>query len=246
MIKLIACDLDGTLLPKGPDRLEADTLGKIKEWTGLGKHFAFITGRDYISLLGAIGETLPDVFCYCCGGSVSIRNGIKHYSRPIGQGAVLRAFADARRTEKELVLCSDFEVFVCGSESFFCGVRSTYGDSCKKVTFAGEITSPVYKLSFFGDSDRPVYGSVPPELNRFYNRNGWEEYTARFAGKGNAFSDLCARLGLIASETAAAGDDFCDVEMLSKAGKAYITDIRIAGMCRSELITDPRLIFEGR
>ena len=245
MIKLIACDLDGTILPKGQDRLDADTLGKIKEWTGLGKHFAFITGRDYISLLGAIGEKIPGIYCYCCGGSVSIKDGVRHYSRPVDSGAVLRAMSDARRCGKELVLCSDFEVFVYGSEEFYKSVSRLYGDSCRKITLAKEISSPVYKISFFGDCSKPVYEVSPPELSRFYNRNGWDEYTARFAGKGNAFSDLCARLGVLASETVAAGDDFCDIEMLEKAGKAYITDKRISDRCNAGFITDTHLIFEN-
>ena len=49
-IRLIACDLDGTLLLNGAQRLEPKIFTLIRELTRKGIYFAAASGRQYTNL----------------------------------------------------------------------------------------------------------------------------------------------------------------------------------------------------
>lgn len=240
MIKLIACDLDGTLLPRGEKRLAAKLEKRIKTFLSNGKHFAVISGRDYLSLRSVLDFSDDKIYYFCCGGSVCIRNGKVFYSRPIGVAGVLAAMKYADMEQRNAVLCSDTSVFVYGSRSFFGDVKKYYSESPDviHVKSSREVNKPVYKISFAGDG-KEIFDAGEMNalsLQLFYNRNGWQEYVSRISGKAHALSELRARLGVLISETVAAGDDMCDIDMLKKAGKAYATDIKIAELSGAKYV----------
>ena len=244
MIKLIACDLDGTLLPRGEKRLSAKLENKIKSAISVGTAFAVISGRDYPSLLRVFDFRSDEIYYVCCGGSVCIKGGKTLYSRPVSTDAVLAAIKASKQSGKGLVLCSDKVVYVYGSPDFVAFVKNLYGDDAIEIRCNRGVASPIYKISFYGDVGERSLEPNALALKLFYNRNGWEEYVSKTAGKTEAFSDLRMRLSVLASETAAAGDDLCDVGMLQKAGKAYAFTLEAAKASGAEYVTDPMRIFD--
>lgn len=245
MVKLIACDVDGTLIEKGQGILNVNVENKIKEAIGNGKTFAVISGRDYCSLSRLFGFCTDKIYFVCCGGGVCIKDGKTLYSKPVTAQNVNAALKTADKYKRPLVLCSDKKVYVYGCDRFFGKIEKMYGTDAVRISGTKDVSSPIYKLSFYGDSSvSPIMGEIFG-LKLFYNRNGWEEYINRFTDKADAFSDLMLRLGVLASETVCAGDDACDVRMLSKAGKAYALGDEAAKAERAERIYDPTEIFSG-
>lgn len=245
MVKLIACDLDGTLLPRGEKRLSADLENKIKAAVSRGISFAVVSGRDYPSLKRVLDFRENELYYVCCGGSVCIKDGKTLYSKPVSAESVIAAIKAAKNEGKGLVLCSDNVVYVYGSADFVRYVKGLYGEDAVEIRCNRGVLSPVYKISFFGETGKNTIEPNALKLKLFYNRNGWEEYISAIAGKTEAFSDLRARLSLFAFETVAAGDDLCDVGMLSRAGKAYAFTAEAASASGAELITDPCEIFDA-
>ena len=245
MIKLIACDLDGTLLPRGEKRLSAEIENKIKSAVSIGTHFAVISGRDYPSLCRVFDFRSDEIYYVCCGGSVCIKGGKTLYSKPVTVESVIAAIKASKQSGKGLVLCSDKVVYVYGSPNFVSFVKNIYGDDAVEIKCNRGVVSPIYKISFYGDEGESSLEPNALGLKLFYNRNGWEEYVSRIAGKAEAFSDLRMRLSVLASETIAAGDDLCDVGMLSKAGKAFAFTREAAEASGAEYITDPKRIFDA-
>jgi hydroxymethylpyrimidine pyrophosphatase-like HAD family hydrolase len=243
MIKLIACDLDGTLLPKGEKRLAAEVERDIKAFISAGGKFAVVSGRDYPSLMRVFDFRSDEIYYVCCGGSVCIKGGKTLYSKPVSAESVIAAIKAAKNNGKGLVLCSDKVVYVYGSADFVAYVKRLYGDDAVEIHCNRGVLLPVYKISFFGETEKKSLEPNAVGLKLFYNRNGWEEYVSRIAGKMEAFSDLRMRLGILASETVAAGDDLCDVGMLSRAGRAYAFTPEAADAAGAEYVTDPHRIF---
>ena len=245
MIKLIASDLDGTLLPRGEKRLSAELENKIKSAIVSGVRFAVISGRDYPSLSRVLDFKTEDIYYICCGGSVCVKGGKTLYSKPVTAESVILAIKAAKLGGKGLVLCSDKVVYVYGKPDFVAMIKLMYGDDAIEIKCNRGVISPVYKISFYGDPGERTLEPNALGLKLFYNRNGWEEYISRIAGKMEAFSDLRMRLGVLACETVAAGDDLCDVDMLKKAGKAFALTREAANASGAEYITDPCAIFES-
>ena len=242
MVKLYACDLDGTLLLRGERRLTSSLENKIKAVMTDGAAFAVISGRDYPSLRRIIDFKTDDVYYVCCGGSVCVKGGKTLYSRPVSAESVLLAIKMAKKSGRGLVLCSDKTVYVYGSAEFVSFVKGMYGDDAVEIHCNRGVLTPVYKISFYGEGET-LLPTAASGLKLFYNRNGWEEYVSRTAGKAEALTDLMMRLGIFASGVVAAGDDTCDVPMLKKAGKAFALTREAACESGAEYITSPESIF---
>ena len=243
MIKLIACDLDGTLLPRGEKRLTSELENKIKAVMVSGTRFAVVSGRDYSSLRRVLDFMSDDIYYVCCGGSVCVKGGKTLYSKPVTAESVISAIKAAKQSGRGLVLSSDKLVYVYGSADFVSYVKNMYGADAVEIKCNRGVATPVYKISFFGEGEHLLSQSALG-LKLFYNRNGWEEYISRIAGKAEALSDLMMRLSVLACEVAAAGDDLCDAAMLKKAGTAFALTRECANASGAEYITDPKVIFD--
>ena len=243
MIKFIACDLDGTLLPRGEKRLASELENKIKAAMVSGTRFAVVSGRDYSSLRRVLDFMTDDIYYVCCGGSVCVKGGKTLYSKPVTAESVISAIKAAKQSGRGLVLSSDKNVYVYGSPAFVSYVKNMYGGDAVEIKCNRGVVTPVYKISFFGEGDCLLPQNAL-SLKLFYNRNGWEEYVSRIAGKAEALSDLMMRLSVLAKDVIAAGDDTCDAPMLKKAGRAFALTRECANESGAEYITDPRVIFD--
>ena len=245
MIKLIASDLDGTLLPKGEKRLSDVVERAIKAALNKGVKFAIITGRSYPSLRVPFTVDSDEIYYYCCGGAVGIKGGKTLYSKPIKSENVILALKTAREQSRAVMLSGDKAAYIYGDE------KGEYDELCLehggavKISCMTQIDVPIYKISFLGVGDTPVFERAPNGLKLWYRRNGLEEYINQFAGKGAAIGDLMMRLGVLASETVSAGDVVSDdADMLKKVGTRYAFSRSLANETNAKYIENPLEIFE--
>ena len=245
MIKLIASDLDGTLLPKGEKRLSDGVERAIKAALNKGIKVAIITGRSYPSVRVPVTLDSDEIYYYCCGGAVGIKGGKTLYSKPIKSENVILALKTAREQSRAVMLSGDKVVYIYGDES------GKYDELCKehggatKISCMTQIDVPIYKISFLGVDDTPVFDCTPNGLKLWYRRHGLEEYINRFACKGAAIGDLMMRLGVLASETVSAGDVVSDdADMLKKVGTRYAFSYELAAETGAKYIENPLEIFE--
>lgn len=245
MIKLIASDLDGTLLPRSERRVSAGVENCIKAALGKGVKVAIITGRSYPSVRVPMPFDSDEIYFYCCGGAVGIKGGKTLYSKPVSNENVILALKAARDRGCAVMLSADTEVYIYGDE------RGEYDELCAqhggatKITCMTQVKRPIYKISFLGVSAAPIYDRAPNGLKLWYKRHGLEEYINRFAGKGQALSDLMMRESVLAGEIIAAGDVVSDdADMLKKAGVRYSTTAALSNEANAVLIDDPLEIFK--
>lgn len=218
MIKLIASDLDGTLLKAGETALSAETERAVLSASSSGIDFAVISGRDALSLEGLFAFARERVYLFGCDGAVGIKDGRVIYSRPISDTSVINALKYARDGGRNAVFCAANAVYAYGKAEFKKYVCSLYGDGeVAEVKTLPDIKGPIYKISFFADAGEMKADFSDFGVRLMYNGNGWTEYVCRLAGKGAALSALQSRLGLRAANTAALGDKTPDCEMLARA-----------------------------
>ena len=247
--KLIASDLDKTLLPSGEDHLSPAVENDIKAALNRGIQFAVVSGRDYLSLRKTFASVADRIYFVGCCGALCVKGGKLLSSHPIAAEHVLQALRIASSERKNLVLCGMDKVYVYGDSAFKRKVSDLYGsDAVTDCHTPSSIKENIYKLSFYSENAENShcgFDVTPFGLRIFYQKNGWCEYINRFVGKGEALQDLQFRLGVTKSETVGAGDELDnDLGLLSRCGTAFAASPDLASATGAVLFNDPHVIFE--
>ncbi len=220
MLKLFMSDVDGTLLQRGEAALSESCKKRLLALTNSGVKFAAVSGRDPVSLR-RLFSFLPDAYLVGCNGAVCVKGDKTLYSRPIAPANVISAWQHAVKTRQNVVFSSDDAMYVMGSEDFISSTKRLDPDKTARVRAITELRGRIYKISFFDKNGNAGFSMPPFEIKVFYDRNGWKEYVNRFAGKGDAASDLQMRLGIGRASCAAAGNETSDGDLLNHAGYKF-------------------------
>lgn len=221
MIKLVVCDIDGTLLEKNQREIDKDTVNALESLYKKGKIICFASGRTYFSMR-KIAEPLSfadDIYYICCDGALCIYRDKVLYHKQISTENMLRFARNSDYSHKAVMYYCDKFAYVTGSTpGLLDELEEAKIDRLDPISGIYDVKAPVFKIGVHGFGKRPEkLMPCPFELRVAYDAGDIVEYTSRFANKGLALSDLQTRLYLSKFDTAAFGDGDNDVEMFSKA-----------------------------
>ena len=229
MIKLIATDMDGTLLdsqkrlPKGfPDLLR--DLGKRQI------RFAIASGRQYYNLLKYFpGSESEDLFFLADNGADIFENGKNIFLSEMKQEAVpeivsaIRAVPDARP-----VVCGLRSAYIENTGELFLQNVALYYERLEIVpdVLAAAQTDRICKIAAF-DAEHAEERTLP-RLNRFsgafnvvLSGRMWIDLMNRGTDKGTGLRFLQERLAITPEETMAFGDYLNDARMMRACKYSY-------------------------
>ena len=197
MIKLIASDVDGTLLPEGTADLNPELYDVILKLKEKGIVFAAASGRQANSVKTVFAPVEQEMyFITNNGGYVTYRDEV----------LACRAF-DGKTIEEILA-------YVRSLENTFYLVTSPDGDytDCQDKEML-EWLREGYRIHIdqIGEGKAMVTAAG----------DHWVDFTAPGSEKGNALKELQERLHVKAEETMAFGDNNNDIGMLKNAGESY-------------------------
>lgn len=221
MVKLVLCDIDGTLLQKGQAQLSAPCAEALERLLAAGMTVALASGRSYTGMRRVVGDRpLADKLYYICNdGALCVHREKTLYHKPLSVENMLRfsrnpAYADCVL----LYFSTDFSYALGADPDFLRRAEDAGLDRIRPVGGVYEIKEPIYKIGVCGRTERPpLLAPTPFELRVCYNAEKQLEYVSRLADKGSAASDLQMRLYLSKLDTAALGDGDNDVALFSKA-----------------------------
>lgn len=228
MIKLIASDLDGTLLQNGAQELDPSLFDQIRALRESGILFAAASGRQYPNLRRLFGPVQDDISYIAENGSLCIHKG-----RVLSRGTIPRELGcriiDAIHhtggceciISGETVCYSDSR-----SERFRDHMVNVVKNDMKFVDSIDEIKEPFLKIAvcnFDGTKDclRHFQKLFSHEIKVVTSGNIWVDFIAPNTNKGTALRVLLDHLGISPEECIAFGDQYNDVEMLQLAGTSY-------------------------
>lgn len=223
MIKLIATDLDGTLLDDNrqlPHNFN-DMIKRLKDRDIL---FVIASGRSYIALKHFFSDYIDSFVFICDNGAFVVHKGL-----PISVNCL--ALDKAR---KLIEVCKNID----GLRLILCGKNGTYHKNYG-IDFNNEIQKyypnhitlddlssvddDIYKIAVC-DVKGPEKNSYPiikdifgDEINLQISGSIWVDIMENGISKGSAISLIQAELGIEKSETMAFGDFYNDVELLERA-----------------------------
>ena len=227
-IKLIASDLDGTLLNK-EGQVSERTKTVIKRVQEEGVTFCIATGRMFRSAC----QFAKELAIKC---PVIAYNGVL-IKDPVTDKVMHSTPLDIKVAREVLLYCKKKNWYVQKYEGDFLYVESITGYTerySSKVNVSVEaqgsafcqLRQPPYKLMIILEPQEQA--AVLQELNEIFGKDifvttsntKFVEIINPCANKGNALSYLCDILDIRKEEVMALGDSFNDIEMLEYAGLA--------------------------
>ena len=231
MLKLIASDLDGTLLPprKG---LPEETFPLIEKLYKKGIIFAPASGRQLPNLKKMFEPVLDKIAIIAENGGLVWFGGRVIYSNPTPRGGVVRTLAEVKKTEGlyPLLSCEDCAYYDSDNPKFTETVQRSYSSSKKVDSLDGIADSvSVIKISVWDENPPcaahggPLLAPRLDGLRTIVSGYDWLDVSATSAHKGTALKELMRVLGVNRDECEAYGDHMNDFEMLAECGHPYVT-----------------------
>lgn len=223
-LKLIACDLDGTLLLNGAQSLRADTCGLIQELQKQGVLFFAASGRQYTNLQRLFWPVREQIGYLCENGCVSFFKGQQIHKEYMDRGLGRELIgAVCQKDGAEVLISGVMESYVKPKDMrFFYHMRDVVKNDVTLVTDLLGTEEAYMKISVYEE------GGIRDERywkDRFGSRctvvtggNDWLDMMPLHVNKGFALKKILEHLGIHPEECMAIGDNDNDREMLQTAG----------------------------
>lgn len=209
MVKLLVCDVDGTLLPKGENNLSNDIKQALSDVLSHGIKIAIASGRSLENLENLFCDFADRLFFISHDGALTTQNGIMLFHRAISPD-ILRQVYSNRDNFECLAFYSEKSCYTIGNRH-----RFIQSENVKSIKNIFDIKEQILKIGIYGNSSNTAYPTHGIRLCSL--SNGCREYVSTIAEKGTALSDLQMRLFLTKYDTAAIGNYFNDIKMLKNA-----------------------------
>jgi Cof subfamily protein (haloacid dehalogenase superfamily) len=236
MIKLIATDLDGTLL-NNKKQLPVNTYDIIKKVVNRGITFAVATGRSYHSVFPLFEDVLGDITIIAENGAIIIE-----------QGEVVAHDKIELENVREIV---ETTVMLPGLSTVICGLKTAYFFEDRNILphFPIEIVDSyfpkrqlinslndlpadevVLKFAIFdanNDAHKNIYAPLSHLTHKYQiavSGTHWTDIMNKGINKGIALTALQNKLQADPDETMVFGDELNDYEMMERAYYNYAMD----------------------
>lgn len=203
MLRMVFCDVDGTLLPKTEKTISADTMGVLRRLLDRGIVVVIATGRPYTQLKSLFGPLFFRLIFLCMDGALVMHKNCVLYKKP-------------------LMKCKSKELFarygggaVYGREQIYCvGNTPVVG---KRVHIPEEIPEDYLKVELPTGTVTGLHES----FRVAYQNERTTELVAAGADKGAAARAVMKKFGVAPDQAIAFGDGENDIPLLCAVGHPY-------------------------
>lgn len=240
MIRLIACDLDGTLLNE-QGQLPPGIFDMIRALKGQGIRFAAASGRQYGNVKRLFLPVWKEMDFICENGALISANG-QITAEVFPRQMAAEIARDILNAGMELLISAPETSYVLSSASraYVDDLVYRLKNTVTLVDNVDGVLDEAIKIS--GCRFGGVAPIAPPIQERWREKvncdiagRDWLDFTQ--SNKGIGIRALAASLDIPLSDTAAFGDQFNDESMLSAVGHPYIMDTAPAPLLHKGFMT---------
>lgn len=224
MIKLIASDLDGTLLYGRENSVSEEMFELIREMKRQGILFAAASGRQYANLKKLFAPVWKDMAFICENGAV-----VFYEDRLIAQHVLPKEewLAQVLMVDEDegtqVILSSPYTTYVRPKTEQFVSDLIRLGNHVTVVKEWDEVTEPCVKVAWFEEGGaehrkEEWNGKINPPAKVVTSGAQWLDIIYPDSHKGVGILALQKYFGLQKEEIAAFGDNDNDMEMLQSVG----------------------------
>ncbi len=229
MIKLIASDIDGTLVPDGTDRIDPKMMDVIRRLKEKGIIFAGASGRQFLSMKRLFNPVWQDIYYITDNGSILHSATTIMKKHVIPRHLLMELIHDAK-------MLPDCDIMLCGEDAAYCEehsemffwMRDSYKFNIKVLgDFETHLTDDIVKMSIYqkDHAEETVSRWFEPKWRDKFNIASagtmWIDIVEPDADKGSSLRELQKQLGISPGETMVFGDNINDLGMLAAAEESY-------------------------
>lgn len=229
MIKLINCDIDGTLIKNYGNEVDSKVIELIKKFKDKGVYFFATSGRQLPSLKYIFSEVQEDIGYIAENGALIVHENEVIFKSKMDRLAV-KTICD------KIIADEGLELFICGetatyiipkNEEFSRAVMSKADNKMCIVSSVSEVEEDILKVSFCmrdGLTEKFISEFTKEFDDTFKHAvsgHMWYDFMNSNVHKGTAIKQIQEILNVKPEETVAFGDNFNDLEMLQDAGFSY-------------------------
>lgn len=229
-IRLIACDLDGTLLDE-QKQLPADFAHTLAQLAARDVVFCPASGRQYHSILALFPELAATMPVIAENGALVMMGERELASSCLARADVSELVAIWRGLVQQgldvgAVMCGKRSAYVERGGTGFIDEVAKYYPRLEVVDDLGAMADDFLKLALCvpGSAERDIYphfAALGPSLKAVVSGERWVDVMAAGVNKGRGLQQLQAALGIAREQTMAFGDFVNDLEMLDEAAHSY-------------------------
>ncbi len=229
-IKLVACDIDGTLLQPGQTEIAPEVFLQIRRLQQKGIIFCPASGRQLYSLRNLFSPVADELYFLCENGSAIFDpDGNAFCKTVIPRELALRVIDKMLATPgcEALISGENVSYLITEHEAYIRHIQEDVGNRVCLVSSADEIKEEIIKLAMYcpmgADLHLPAFADAfGKELSVALGGKCWVDLT--LADKGTGIKALCGALDIPLCEVMAIGDNYNDVPMLSAVGHPIIME----------------------
>lgn len=234
MPKLIACDIDGTLIPYGQSRLPDALFPLLHRLRSAGILFCPASGRQFHSLRGLFAPAAEELCFLCENGAILYGPGREDTAPVLGKTPIPRG--EAAALARDILALEGCQLLVSGAnvsyvshcpQSYIDYMAGDKGNNVQVIERLEDIPEDIIKVSVYcpGGTAAPqrLLGPRWGHLGMAAAGSDWVDFT--LADKGTGIRDLCAALGLDPqTDVWAFGDNWNDKPMLEAVGTPWLME----------------------
>ena len=233
MIRLIATDIDGTLVRESTPWIYPEILSAICEWTDRGGYFCVASGRQYYSIRHMF-EEVSDRIIYLAENGAHVR----YRDKDILVQKMRRNYVEELMTqlrqyydECDLVVSStEGSLIENRNEEFIKLIAEGYHNKYRVVEDVLAVSEDIFKIAIRHEGSIRDMGEnvlIPQWQDKVkvcMAGEDWVDFMDASVDKGNALRVIQEYLGVTAEETMAFGDNDNDIGLLAAAGESYAVE----------------------
>lgn len=225
MIKLIASDIDGTLVADGSSQVNPElfeVILRLKREKGI--HFAAASGRQAPSIESTFEPIQKEIFYLAENGAYMGCYGRTLFLHPMDQELAHSLIREIQNTPDLDVMVSTARMSYLDHKNpeLYKLVRNGYRYQAEAIADPAGIQEPVIKIAAYRKTGiqeiaEAFCARFGEQLKISISGNEWLDFMPLGVNKGEAVKTLQESLGIAPEETMAFGDQMNDLEMLERA-----------------------------
>lgn len=231
MIKLIASDLDGTLLLNGAQRVDSSMFNTIRELTKKGYIFAAASGRHIVSLYRLFEPVCEDIAYISENGGLVKYKGITISKTVMDDDLVMDIIKDVYEIPNcELLVSGENSAYIKPkTEEYLYRMTKIVNYKTTVVKDFSDIPEEIVKVSVCDLSG--IKHSKDYLIKQWGDKCAatvsgalYLDFMAKGVSKGTGIESLQNYFGISPKDCAAFGDNYNDIPMLDKVYDSYVME----------------------
>lgn len=229
MIKLIASDLDGTLLLNGAQSLLPKQIQVAQALLDRGFYFAAASGRQQKSLEMLFGDLAGRMLFISENGAQVSYQGRILAKNPMERELAMGIIEDVyNRPGCEVLISGEVVSYIRPkTQEYFHRMTQVVKYQCQVIEDFEEIQEDILKVAVYDmsgvvHSEEYFLGQWGEKAQVTVSGEYYMDFTQTGVNKGRAMKEIQEKLGLRPQECMAFGDNHNDIQMLDAVGEAYV------------------------